>query len=344
MVLQRVKLKFLQKVPLSLALLALASATASALGWLPGGLVEDWYARGVFPRISSAMGFLADAVPFSWLDLLIPAAVACVAYLGYRRKLFHILGLVGALYLFFFWTWGLNYHRPPLVTKLDFSAERVTEESVGAFVYEVAEELNALYLEKAAVRLDEQTLRLEADARVRRVVAELDGTSWVVGSRVKSSWLLNPFFRAAGVEGMFNPFGHEALVTAGLLPFERPMVMLHEMAHVRGYPNEGDANFVALMGAVNSSRSTFRYSGWLSLWFYVRSSDLDVLLDEGPRRDVEAVFIRLARQRVDWVSGAQTRTLDLFLKANRVEGGVHSYAQIVTMAVGTRPSWGRFSE
>ena len=339
-----VKSKFFKRLALSLAGLALASLMLSLLGWIPSSLVESLYARRVYPLVSSLMGFFGRAVGFSWLDLLVPLAILGAPYLLYRRKFLHLLGLVSAGYLLFFWTWGINYHRPPLLTKLDFSAERVNDESIADLTEEAAAALNDLYAVRFTAAFGDARLEAEAAARVGAVVRELDGTSWRSGPGVKSSWVLDPFFRAAGVEGMFNPFGHEAIVTRGLLSFEMPMVALHELAHVHGYPHEGDANFVALMAALGSSDTAFRYSGWLTLWFYLRSSESDLLLEQGPRSDVEAVYARIAGQRIDWVSRTQNRSLDLFLRANQVEGGVRSYAEIVNLAAGTRPFWDRFAE
>ena len=339
-----VKLKLSLMSPIMVILMALASFVGSWAGWFPSRLVEDWYATGLFPLVSATMAVIADAVGFSWLDAAIFLAFPLFAYLVYRRKFLAVVGIVAGGYLFFFWTWGLNYHRQPLISKLEFEAGRVTPESVGEFGRDVADELNRLYRQKDTSGYDDKTVRQVANERVRQVVEELDGTNWETSPRMKTSWLLNPFFKAAGVEGMFNPFGHEALVTSGLLPFERPMVLAHEIAHVRGYPNEGDANFVALMASVNSSNEAFAYSGWLYLWAYLRSEELDQLLDEGPRKDLFDMSLRRRRNRIAWISRAQTRTLDVFLKANRVEGGVRSYARIVTLAVGTRGSWDRFGE
>ena len=340
----RVKLKFIKRLSLGLALLAGVSLILSLTGWIPGGLVESLYARRIYPLASSLMSVLAPPVAISWLDILVPVSVFGVVYLAWRRKFLEILGLISLGYLIFFWTWGLNYHRPPLATKLDFSADRVDAESVAALTQETAAALNDLYPERTTVFFNNAILAAEADRRVRAVVGELDGTSWSVGSRMKSSRVLNPFFRAAGVDGMFNPFGHEAIVTEGLLAFEMPMIVSHEVAHVRGYTNEGDANFVALMAALHSSNPAFRYSGWLTLWLYLRTSELDGLLDEGPSSDVAAVYARIADGRIEWVGRTQTRSLDLFLRANQVEGGIRNYAEIINLAVGTRPFWDRFSE
>jgi hypothetical protein len=290
------------------------------------------------------MRLVQEAVGFSWMDILIPLTLIGVLYAVYRRKFFGLIGWLAAGYLFFFWSWGLNYHREPVSSKLDFHPEWVDADTVAGLTVEAALALNSLYRPVPPEIYTADYLSAEATWRVGRVIAELDGTFWPAGSAVKSSRILDPFFRAAGVDGMFNPFGHEALVVGGLLPVELPMVVLHEVAHVRGYPDEGDANFIALMGALGSEDPVLQYSGWLTLWLYLRSQEFDPLLEAGPRADVEAIYARVAGNRIDWVSRAQRRSLDTFLKAHDVREGVRSYARIVTLAVGTRPEWDRFRD
>ncbi len=346
---RRVKLKFANRLPLALAGLALGSFFASWVGLLPGQLVEIWYARKLFPIISSAMTPVGRLIGGSVMDLILPGAILLISYLAYRRRPLAILGLLSSGYLIFFWTWGLNYHRQPLETKLDFETQRVTEDAIAALVEEAAAEINRAYGEVASLDAitDEAALVDEADARVRSVIEIIDGVPPVRGNspiQVKTSRLLNPFFRAGTVDGMFNPFGHEALVMDGLLRFERPMVVLHEIAHVRGYAHEGEANFIAFIAAIYSEDPRLRYSGWLSLWRYLGSRENDVLLDPGPLTDLDAVDQRIRGNRVEWVSRTQSRTLDAFLKVNRVDSGIRSYSEIVTLVVGTRHDWDRFGD
>jgi hypothetical protein len=67
------------------------------------------------------------------------------------------------------------------------------------------------------------------------------------------------------------------------------------------------------------------------------------MLDEGPLADLRTIYERRREEEVEWVSRAGDRTLDTFLRANRVRGGVRSYSELVELAVGTRPSWNRFA-
>jgi hypothetical protein len=321
---------------------AILAICIAGTGVLPRDLVEAWYSRGIFPRISRLLALLAGGLPFSWMDLVLPSSLAMAGWAIFRRRLRYLVALPAAGYLFFFLTWGLNYQRMPLVSKLDFLAERVDGDAVRRLREEVAAELNSLYSEKEAARLDDDSMVREAGLRVASVVQELDGVRFPVPA-VKTSWILNPLFRAGGTAGMFNPFGHEALVTEPLLEVERPLIVMHEIAHVMGYANEGEANFVAFLAAIHSPQPLIRYSGWLYLWLYLRSGNSDAMLDEGPLADLRTIYERRREEEVEWVSRAGDRTLDTFLRANRVRGGVRSYSELVELAVGTRPSWNRFA-
>jgi hypothetical protein len=58
-------------------------------------------------------------------------------------------------------------------------------------------------------------------------------------------------------------------------------------------------------------------------------------LSAGPRADLRAVADRLTRDVRPQVSAAGWRVYDKYLKANRVEAGAASYAQVVRLVLGT---------
>jgi hypothetical protein len=147
---------------------------------------------------------------------------------------------------------------------------------------------------------------------------------------------------AAGIDGVFNPLAHEPIINKSLLDIERPFVMAHELAHVRGYPDEGDANVIATFATLMSEDPQFQYSGWLNLWLYLRTRELDKLLDPGVRQDVQRIFDRARREQIQWVNNFQQVLLDWFLKANSVSEGVRSYSRVVLLAAGTEPIWPTF--
>jgi hypothetical protein len=320
----------------------LLTFAASWLGVFPSGFVERWYARRIFPIISGAAEKFADAAAFSWLDVAVPVAVILTAWLIHQRRWKLLLNIVAATYLVFFWTWGLNYHRQPLASKLPMDVDRTKPDVIGNFTMRAAAELNRLYPDKQRRSYNEDETQEEARERVRRVVKVIDGTEWDAPHRIKISRIGDSWFHAAGVDGVFNPVGQEPVVSNTLLDIERPFVDSHELAHVHGYPDEGDANVIAALATIMSNNPAFQYSGWLSLWLYLRSRDLDKLLDPGPRQDLQRIFDRARSEEIEWISQLQRGMLDWFLKANHVEQGVRSYSRIVLLAAGTEPYWDRF--
>src|SRR5438094_4100991 len=284
---------------------AVLTFMASWAGIFPSTVVEKWYARGIFPIISELAEKVADAVSFSWLDVLIPAVLVSVIMLLRRRQWAGLLNLVAGAYLIFFWSWALNYHRLPLASKLEVDASKTHSDAIQEFAVHAAAEINRLYGEKEKQPYDDNAAREEAVRRVEHVVRIIDGEDWDAAHRIKVSRISNVWFRAAGVDGMFNPAGHEPVISATVLDIERPFVMSHELAHVRGYPDEGDANVIAAFATLMSSKPDFQYSGWLSLWLYLRNRDLDKLLDPGPRSDLRRIFDRARAEQVWWVDDLQ---------------------------------------
>jgi len=321
---------------------SLLTFIASWAGLYPSSFVERVYGRWIFPKLSSAGGGLADLISISWLDVLVPVGIALLVVLLWKRRWVLLGNIAAALYLIFFWTWGLNYHRQPLAAKLEVDSARMQDEAMTAFAERALEQVNRLYSEKQKSAYDEDRLSAEAVRRVRRVVAIIDGSEWDSAQRIKISRVSNPWLHAAGIDGVFNPFPHEPVISDTIVDVERPFVIAHELAHVRGYPDEGDANLIATFATIMSDDPAFRYSGWLNLWMYLRTRELEKRLEPGPRQDLQRIFERARREQIPWVNNFQHSLLDIFLKANSVEEGVRSYSRVVILASGTEPFWDRF--
>jgi len=63
---------------------------------------------------------------------------------------------------------------------------------------------------------------------------------------------------------------------------------------------------------------------------------LAATLGPGPRADLQAIRDRFAREVNPRVSTAGWRVYDSYLKANRVEAGAASYAEVVRLVLGVR--------
>ena len=153
--------------------------------------------------------------------------------------------------------------------------------------------------------------------------------------------VLDWYFRRASVAGMTDPFFLETLVASDLLAFERPHVVAHEWAHLAGIADEGEANFVGWLACVRGEKPQ-RYSGWLFLYGESLAAlptadarEIRALVGAGPREDLQAIRQRYEREVSPRVSGAGWRAYDGYLKANRIDAGTASYAEVVQLILGT---------
>ena len=64
-------------------------------------------------------------------------------------------------------------------------------------------------------------------------------------------------------------------------------------------------------------------------------------LAPGPRDDLRAIEDRVSRSASPALSAAGWTVYDKYLKANRVDAGARSYAEVVRLVAGTRfgPDW-----
>ena len=336
-------------------------AAAAALLPLPTSIVERAYSTALYPRLQSVLTPVSNHVPFALFDALVAIVAggwlfAVALDIGrYRRQWARLGGRLvlrtvvwtAALYVLFLLTWGLNYRRERLSDKLQFDSTAISADAARSVAVTAVNALNALHGRAHSVGWApfgsiEPSLANAFD----RVQEDLGARSRFAVSRPKAT-LLDFYFRRAGVAGMTNPYFLETLVERNLLPFERPFVVAHEWSHLAGFADESEANFVGWLTCLRGSISD-QYSGWLFLYDELAGavgrgdrSALAEQLGPGPRADLQAIAQRLRRQVSPAVSAAGWRVYDRYLKANRVEAGARSYAEVVRLVLGVKfgPDW-----
>src|SRR5688500_10792336 len=300
---------------------------------------------------------MSNVTPFALFDLLtLAAAVAFVVALGRavrqaraERRLQPLYTMVGRtttaaamVYLAFLLLWGFNYRRVPMTERLVMDRPAPATEAVVSLGLESVQRLNALHA--AAHRIGwvidprDQTALLDAYASVQQ---RLSDASAAVPGRLKRS-LYGTYFRWTSVDGMVNPFALEVLANPDLLPFERPFVAAHGGSHLAGYTDESEANFVGWLTCARADPPS-QYSGWLSLYWQIAGElgaaermRLWEALQAGPRADVQAIVERLRRGQLPLLRNASWRVYDQYLRANRVEEGIRSYGQVITLLLRAR--------
>jgi Protein of unknown function (DUF3810) len=317
------------------------TAVAAAVLPLPAGVVERWYSTFLYPALQRVLTPLSNLVPFALFDVLLALAVCATAIVAYRcvRRCgwlkgalrFARLALVStaAIYLVFLATWGLNYRRVPIVEKVVFEPAQIRHAAAASLGETNAANLNRLYAAAHASELSLDALASSFDEVIRR----LGGKTPIAHGRPKQT-LLGGYFHEISVAGMTDPLFLETLVAPDLFDVERPFVIAHEWAHLAGYADESEANYIAWLTCRHGG-ALAQYSAALVMVGYVEPSlPWRDALDIGPKTDLWALHYRYA-QTNEMLRFAAQRGYDTYLKANRVEKGVESYDAVVQLILGT---------
>lgn len=73
------------------------------------------------------------------------------------------------------------------------------------------------------------------------------------------------------MQGYYFPFSMEANYNDVMHILNIPSTMCHELAHLRGYIYEDEANFIGYLACVRSEDSFFQYAGYLSVLNYLNN-------------------------------------------------------------------------
>jgi hypothetical protein len=338
---------------LILRLSLIFAAVGAALVPLPASWVEALYSQRAYLALQRVVTAASNRAPFALFDVLIGAALAWLIFTvlrlprrwrktGAARALGAlVLGWAAAaavVYLAFLAAWGLNYRRPPLASRLSFSRERVTESAAKTLAARIVPRANQLHTAGGGGVDWAGVMPLLAPS-FDRVQQQLAQVTPATPGRPKRT-LLTLWFERAGVDGMTDPFLLETLVNSSILPFERPSVAAHEWAHLAGYADESEANFVGWLVCLQGPPAA-EYSGHLALLWQVLPAlsreDRAALppLSAGVRSDLKAIAERVAKATPVFRE-ASWRVYDKYLKANRVEKGIRSYDAALELVLGTR--------
>ncbi|MCC6165057.1 MAG: DUF3810 family protein [Acidobacteria bacterium] len=322
---------------------------------LPVPLLRLW--RAAYVVVQPAVSWGTSWLPIAALDVLIVAGMAWMAWRLFARRgptslaaaVVTVLSLAAAGWLWFLASWGWHYQVPTLEARLDVSAAAVSPERGESFARAIVQQANALHAEAHRIGWpDRATLARTLAPRLAAVLPVLGVTRqpWLPRPR---RTLLDGYFRAAGVDGMTNPFGLEVLLNSRVLPMELPALAAHEYAHLAGFADESDASVVAWL-ACQTGEAPLRYSAALAVLPHVlaglpreRQATVLTTVGDGPRADLEAIGRRLSEQR-PWVHAFAWQSYDRFLRANRVSEGVARYDAVARVLIAaTDPATGSLS-
>jgi hypothetical protein len=164
--------------------------------------------------------------------------------------------------------------------------------------------------------------------------------------------LMSDFCCQQYIQGYYFPFSMEANYNSVMYIMNKPATMCHELAHLRGYLLEDEANFIGFLACIQSDDVFFQYSGYLSVLNYLDNdyyralgSDVKQYMQQiaiDPIVISDNVFVSSQEwERIEnagWfrtedVDAVTDALIDVNLKANGIEDGILSYNRVVKLVM-----------
>ena len=152
------------------------------------------------------------------------------------------------------------------------------------------------------------------------------------------------------MQGYYFPFSMEANYNDVMYIMNKPAAFCHELAHLKGYIYEDEANFIGFLACILSDDIVFQYSGYLSVLYYLDNDfyeavggDLDRYYAQErilPQVHTDNIFVKQeewdringeALLDTEIVEAASDSFTEATLKLNGVEDGMISYSRVVEL-------------
>lgn len=314
----------------------------------------EWYACHLYPVLSFVLSGAASVAPFSVCEVVVILFVLFL--IGYpfcarkksRKSVKSILRAelecVLWLYVWFYWSWGMNYFRSDFFQRAHVERVEYNEDAFRSFLSEYADSLNASYC-SADTELNRRQLE-DSIKQSFRSVPSYFGLSYPRSFQHPKCSLVNPLYSKVGVLGYMGPFFCESHLNHQLFPLQYPFVYAHELSHLLGVSAEAEANYWAFKMCVRSSSPFVRYSGYSGLLPYVLSNAYALLSPEDCDKWIATlrpeVVADFSAQRKFWreeysplLGSIQDKLYTLYLKGNKISSGQKNYAEVVGLLLAT---------
>ena len=323
--------------------------------------MAEWYGNRIYPIWLQTLGRVCGWFPGSVVEWLLYALVLTAAiWFGrfliqiHRRmqgtKQFFLKGMQQAflfsavLFTLYTVTCGINYYKMSFTETYGIRREVYTTEELYRACEILVERMNELHDQ---VRRNETgEMIVSKDARKEAVSAmqslgesyEKLAGFYPLPKGLAGSWILS----VQGLTGVYSPFTVEANYNKEMTGYNQPFTMCHELAHLKGFMQEEEANMIGFLACEQSEDLEFRYSSAMMGWIYCgnelydrdkeKYQSLSERLPKEAHKDLEANS-RFWDEHEGIISEASEKVNDAYLKANRQEAGVESYDQVADLIV-----------
>lgn len=356
----------------------------------------DWYIAHIFPIWVGTYGRATGLFPFSVGEWMIGAGVTLVALalavglawiligmiMAFRRHpmpLCYFGKFTGRFYAFFAWVllavcliMTLNcfilyhastfsqhyfgeddgeYSLTELITVYNMVAEQCNHLSQ---IIARDEDGMALYggsLGQDGEMLDMADMARELMKQLGETYSQLNG--YYPRPKALSS---SDFMCQQHMQGYYFPFSMEANYNDVMHILNIPSTMCHELAHLRGYIYEDEANFIGYLACVQADDAFFQYAGYLSVLTYLYNDLYKAWKENNAAYEEAAAAVRpiavddqvwtdnifVTQEEWDRINGkaiidtevvdkAADVFIDMNLKVNGIADGKISYSRVVRL-------------
>ena len=265
----------------------------------------------------------------------------------------NLLCLAAVIYFGYVLLCGINYHRYPVAYHFGLTVEKSTEEELAGLYTELVDKAVELRAQLTtedecgvyALPFSEKELGKEAQKAYAVLAKEYSvfGGLYPVPKHVFFSHLMS----WTGITGVFTPWTMEANVNVDISPYSIGSTMCHELAHLRGFMREDEANYISYRACMASDSLDLQYSGTMLALIHTGNA----LYRQNAERYFELyqthmsykVSLDLVANNEYWdqfekpVVGETTvgeianKVNDAYLKANNQEDGTKSYGRVVDL-------------
>ncbi|MCR4796298.1 MAG: DUF3810 domain-containing protein [Ruminococcus sp.] len=330
---------------------------------------SDFYVKYIFHYISSAVSFVTGVFPFSLGEMLTVAAVVLVIVgiplfillliirKGKRKKTAAFAGtLVLWILCYITTTETMNcfimYHCTPLVKKCFPNAHEHTDEELTELYAGMIMKCNEL--SKQVHRDENGCFELTCDFKSEAKKAMKNAADKL--SPQLRGYYPDPkpiefsyFMSQSHLTGIYLPYTIEANYNDDMVRANLPSTVCHELAHLKGFIQEDEANFIAFVATTQSDNVEFQYSGYLDALEYVHNTVWDNEIEDAMplsaliSDEVLADWFRFMPENyweenaskeiisTETVSEASTAAIDTNIKMNGRDEGIKAYSMVVNL-------------
>lgn len=362
-----------KKSSLFLAGLFLLTFVLNVVAWNSRSFC-DFYVKYIFPAWVNTYGRLTGMFSFSTGEVMLAVAVVAVAAaliliiaaawftlmrrknaekLRYccRRFLRGMLWVTAVVSIVMTCNCFILYHCSTFEEKYQVNGGEYKISELAAVRDYVVRQANEL---AAEIERDEQGNILYEDDMKAQATASMErlsrqGYDQLAGYYPPPKGIMaSGFLSQQYMLGYYFPFSMEANYNDVMHITNKPATMCHELAHLKGFIYEDEANFIGYLACIHSDDKLFRYSGYLSVLNYLDNAFYQAV---GEDRDIYNSHVKISAQvkrdnvfltEETWekvekkavvstaaVKKASRAFVDTNQKVNGIEDGIASYNRVV---------------